>query len=198
MATSNLSRPLLALRAAGLMFSCTVLAGPVLAASANPAGSDTVGTPAQWRAQKLEFTYSGFTAFYTCEGMESKVRTILLTLGARNDAKVRAMGCDRASGKPNKIMWVKAEFSSLAPAADGAAPGDTVQASWGKVQIAPNRPTEMGTGECELVDQLRPMIEKGFAMRNTEYHTNCVPKQISVADYDVKSEVLRLVAPIAN
>jgi hypothetical protein len=198
MATNNVSRPLGALRAAGLIIGCAVLAGPLLAASATMAGGDTVGTPAQWRAQKLDFTYAGFTAFYTCEGMESKVRTILLTLGARNDAKVQAIGCDRASNKPNKIVWVKAEFSTLAPAADGAAPGDTVQAAWSKVQIAPNRPTEMGQGECELVEQLRPMIEKDFTLRNTEYRTSCVPKQVSVADYNVKSDVLRLVAPIAN
>lgn len=198
MATNNLSRLPVALRAAGLIIVGTVLAGPLLAASATMAGGDTVSTPAQWHPQKLDFTYAGFTSYYTCEGMESKVRTILLTLGARNDAKVQAIGCDRASNKPNKVLWVTAQFSTLAPAADGAAPADTVQAAWSKVQIAPNRPTEMGMGECELVEQLRPIIEKDFTLRNTEYRTSCVPKQVSVADYNFKSDVLRLAAPMAN
>jgi hypothetical protein len=177
-------------RPAGLLLTCALLVGPAMAAATDPAT-----TPAQWHAQKLEFTYSGFTAFYTCDGLESKVRDILLTFGARKDAKVRALGCDRAQNKPNKIAWVEAEFSSLAPAAD-ASSADIVQGVWAKVQLAPNRPTNMGMGECELVEQMRPMLEKGFALRNTNYQTTCVPKQVSVADYNVKAEVLRL-KPIA-
>jgi hypothetical protein len=196
MATNRIGRWLIGLRAAGMTLSFAVLAGPLLAAATAP--SDNTAMPAQWRTQKLEFNYMALTAFYTCDGIESKVRLILLTLGARNDAKVQAVACDRASNKPEKIAWVKAEFSTLVPAADGAAPKDTVQAAWSNVLLAPNRPTEMGTGECELLEQMRPMIEKGFTMRNTAYHANCVPKQISVGDYSLRSDVLRLVTPIAN
>jgi hypothetical protein len=196
MATKSAGRRLVARCAAGMMIiGGVVLAGPVLAA-VSP--TDAMGTPAQWHDQKLEFTYSGFTAFYTCDGLESKVRLILLTLGARADAKVHAQACDRASNKPNRFAWVKTEFSSLAPAASDAMPKDTVQAAWTVVQIAPNRPTEMGMGECELMEQMRPIIEKGFALRNTAYQTNCVPKQISVGDYSLKAEALRMVRPIAN
>jgi hypothetical protein len=176
--------------AAGLALAWALAVGPVMAAVD---AADSSGTRAQWHAQKLEFTYAGFTAFYTCEGLESKVRDILLTFGARQDAKVRALGCDRAQNQPNKMAWVQAEFSSLAPATDASAT-DTVPAAWSKVELAPNRPKNMGTGECELVDQMRPMLEKGFALRNTNYQTSCVPKQISVADYNVQAEVLRPVA----
>ena len=195
MVTKRLSGWLPVLRTAGMVLGCAVLAGPVLPA---PTAGDAAGMPAEWRSQKLEFTYTGFTAFYTCDGLESKVRFILLAFGARNDAKVRTLGCDRASNKPNKIAWVQAEFSSLAPAPADAAPKDTVQAHWSTVQLAPNRPTEMGMGECELVEQMKPMLEKGFTLRNTQIRVSCVPKQISVADYSVKSDVLRPVAPIAN
>jgi hypothetical protein len=193
MTTRSSYRRSVAGRAAGLIFTCALLACPVMGA-ASAGAADPAGAPAQWRTQKLEFTYSGFTAFYTCEGLESKVRDILLTFGARKDAKVRALGCDRAQNTPSKMAWVEAEFSSLAPATDPSA-SDVVQGVWSKVRLAPNRPTNMGMGECELVDQMKPMLEKGFALRNTDYHTTCVPKQISVADYDVKTEVLR---PVAN
>ena len=190
MTTKGSDRRFIAGRASGLMFACALLVGPAMATAS--ASSDLpAATPAQWHAQKLEFTYAGFTAFYTCEGLESKVRDILLTFGARKDAKVHALGCDRAQNQPNKIAWVQAEFSSLAPTADASA-SDNVPAVWDKVQLAPNHPNNMGMGECELVDQMRPMLEKGFALRNTNYQTSCVPKQISVADYNVKAEVLRL------
>lgn len=179
-------------RTAAVAFTCALLVSSVTGAAS--ATAEPAGTPAQWHSQKVEFTYAGFTAFYTCEGLESKVRDVLLTFGARKDLKVWALGCDRAQNKPNKIAWVEAEFSSLAPAAEGSG-ADTVQAVWGKVELAPNRPTNMGMGECELVEQMRPILEKGFALRNANYQTSCVPKQISVADYNVKAEVLR---PIAN
>ncbi len=188
MTSSSCDRRYTSGRAAGLMLCCALLAGPVMATASDPAA-----TPAQWRTQKLEFTYSGFTAFYTCEGLESKVRYVLLAFGARPDAKVQALGCDRAQNQPNKIAWIQAEFSSLAPAADASAK-DTVSAVWTKVQLAPHRPTNMGMGECELVEQMRPMLEKGFALRNTDFQTSCVPKQMSVADYNVNTEVLRALA----
>jgi hypothetical protein len=175
-------------RTAGLLLSCALMAGPVMATASDPAA-----TPAQWRTQKLEFTYSGFTAFYTCEGLESKVRYVLLAFGARPDAKVQAIGCDRAQNQPNKIAWIQAEFSSLAPATDASA-NDAVAAVWTKVQLAPHKPTNMGMGECELVEQMRPMLEKGFSLRNTDYQTSCVPKQMSVADYNVRAEVLQALA----
>jgi len=182
-------------RASGLMFTCALLVGPAMGAAS--ATSDLpAATPAQWHTQKIEFTYVGYTALYTCDGLESKVRAILLTFGARKDAKVRSIGCDRAQNQPNKVAWVEAEFSTLAPASSATTASDTVQGVWAKVQLAPNRPTDMGMGECELVEQMRPMIEKAFALRNTDYQTTCVPKQISVADYRVNAEVLQL-RPIA-
>ncbi len=190
MATSRSNRGQVRGWTAGMMLAGALLVGPVMAAAADPAT-----TPAQWHTQKLEFTYSGFTAFYTCDGLEGKVRDILLTFGARKDVKVRALGCDRAHDAPNKMAWVEVEFSALAPAADASTSG-TVQGVWTKVQLAPHQPTNMGMGECELVEQMRPMLEKGFALRNTDYRTTCVPKQMSSADYNVKAEVLQL-KPIA-
>ena len=163
-------------------------ASAALAAAAEPATA-----PAQWRKQTLKFDYTGFTALYTCDGLEGKVRDILLTFGARNDAKVRATGCSYGSSHPSKFAWVTAEFSSLAPASDPAA-ADVVKAGWSRVQLAPNRPSYMGAGECELVEQMREVLQKGFALRNTEYRTSCTPHQVSMADYSVSTEVLKPVA----
>lgn len=159
-------------------------------ASASAPASANAGTMAQWRTQKLKFDYSGFTALYTCDGLEGKVKQILLTFGARKDLTVRATGCNYGSSQPSKFAWVTAEFSALAPSTDPA-PADAVKADWEKVQLAPNRPTYMGAGECELVEQMRDLLQKGFALRNTDYRTQCVPHQISIADYSVSTEVLK-------
>ncbi|MBS0387128.1 MAG: hypothetical protein JSR15_01510 [Proteobacteria bacterium] len=168
------------------------------AASATPAAApaptaSAATTLAQWHDQKLKFDYTGFTALYTCDGLEGKVRQILLSFGARSDLKVHATGCDYGSSRPSKFAWVTAEFSALAPAPDPA-PADAVKAHWVKVQLAPNRPSFMGDGECELVEQIRDLLQKGFALRKTEYRTRCVPHQVSMADYSVSTEVLMPIA----
>ena len=161
-------------------------------ADAGAGSATSAGTMAQWRTQKLKFDYNGFTALYTCDGLEGKVKQILLTFGARKDVTVRATGCNYGSSQPSKFAWVTAEFSALAPLSDPAPPdaADAVKADWKKVELSPNRPTYMGAGECELVEQMRELLQKGFALRNTAYRTQCVPHQISVADYSVSTEVL--------
>jgi len=175
---------------------------PVGAAAAAPpaeaSSADTAPAPAHWRTQKIDMTYSGFTAAYSCEGIEGKVKEILLSFGARKDLKVRARGCEQTYNQampnaPSKMAFVDTEFSTLIPGADPAGTG-TVQATWVKVQLAPNRPNFMGTGECELVDEMRALLEKSFTLRAVEYRTNCVPRHVSVADYSVRAEVLQLAA----
>ncbi len=163
------------------------------AVTAVAAAAEPTAAPAQWHKQTLKFDYSGFTALYSCDGLEGKVREILLTFGARNDAKVRATGCSEGSSRPSRFAWVTAEFSSLAPAADPAA-ADVVKAEWARVQLAPNRPSYMEAGECELVEQIRELLQKGFTLRNTEYRTSCMPHQVSIADYSVNTEVLKPIA----
>jgi hypothetical protein len=53
----------------------------------------------------------------------------------------------------------------------------------------------MGEGECELVDQMRDMLQKGFQLRNPDFRTSCVPHHITMADYSVTAEVLKATAP---
>jgi hypothetical protein len=183
----------------GLFVGASLLAFAAGTASAVDSTADSVATPAssagtmaQWRTQKLKFDYNGFTALYTCDGLEGKVKQILLTFGARKDVTVRATGCNYGSSQPSKFAWVTAEFSALVPLSDPAPPNaaNAVKADWKKVELSPNRPTYMGAGECELVEQMRDLLQKGFALRNTAYRTQCVPHQISVADYSVSTEIL--------
>jgi hypothetical protein len=185
-----------------LAVCCLLLAPLVGAAATSPAADAPVAaaaaTPAHWRTQKIDMTYSGFTAAYSCDGIEGKVKEILLSFGARKDVKVRATGCEQTyhpmmPNAPSKMAFVDTEFTTLVPGPDPAG-GDTVQANWGKVQLTPGRPTFMGTGECELVDEMRALLEKGFTLRAVEYRTDCVPRHVSVADYNVRAEVLQLAA----
>ena len=180
-----------AIRAALLCGIGVMLAAQAQAAASAPAAAPEKPVAAEWRHQKMDFPFAAFTAFYTCTGLEDKMRLILLAFGARpDDLKVRAYSCDRAQDKPNKSAWVSVEFSALVPAADPTAPG-AVKAAWKDVRLAPNRPHDMGMGECELIEQMGDMVKKGFTLRNLQYHTTCVPKQVSIGDYSVSAQSLQ-------
>lgn len=154
-----------------------------------PADASPTTVAAEWKQQKMDIPFATFTSFYTCTGLEDKMRLVLLAFGARPDLKVRAL-CDRAQNEPNRTAWVSVEFSSLVPATDPTAPG-AVKAIWKPVRIEPNRPYEMGMGECELMEQMADVVKKSFTLKDVQYHTSCVPKQVSVGDYSVQAQSLQ-------
>src|SRR5690242_1482683 len=109
--------------------SALAVLGPGLAAAADaaaiPAGSET---QAVWTPKEASFTYTGFTTKYSCEGLVSQVRSVLLSLGARrDDLVVVGTGC-LEPGRPVPFPGVKVRMNVLMPA--GAAAGNTVAAQW--------------------------------------------------------------------
>jgi hypothetical protein len=56
--------------------------------------------------------------------------------------------------------------------------------------LTPQRPYFMGSGDCELVEQLKDLISKSFAMRDVVYRTDCVPHEITLDGFDIKGEAL--------
>src|SRR5271163_1015139 len=62
------------------------------------AAEPIVGSPLQavWKEQRLEFSYMGRTARYSCQGLRDKMRSLLLDLGARRDLEVSLYACDES------------------------------------------------------------------------------------------------------
>ena len=176
---------------AGWSVNCTAAD----AAIAPPADAVVAGV---WQHHKVTFNYMAFTTLYTCSGLEDQVRRILLHLGARNDAKVRAVGCPGPNSSiPSRDAWVNADFYSLAPAADSGG-SDTVKAHWTALELTPQRPSFMGDGDCELMDGMKDVIIKNFSLRAIDYRTDCVPHQLWVGGFSIKGESLRAVPPAAS
>lgn len=158
--------------------------------AADPVVSDSDTVAGVWQHHTLKMNYFGFTAHYTCYGLEDHVRDILLHLGARKDAKVSATGCVRGPDVPSPSAWVNLDFYTLAPAADNASATDVVKAYWAPKEIGPRRPYFMGDGDCELVEQLKDTISKSFALKDMVYRTDCVPNQITLDGFRVKAQAL--------
>ena len=104
--------------------------------NASFAGDASANEPAAgtWVRHQAEFTYYGITALYSCDGLESNIRSLLVHLGARKDAKVSARGCPHGSSVPGHNAIVALDFYTLVPSdANGS---DAVQARWMPVTVS--------------------------------------------------------------
>jgi hypothetical protein len=174
--------------------AATALSAAALAALASPLKDDAPPTPSLWQEHKGSVTYFGITSVYSCTGIESKVRQVLLLLGARKDMSVNASGCNGHDMPMGPAMTVNIRVFSLAPAGStavtpGAAP--PVMASYSPVAIDGQRPPFMGEGDCELIDQLHEFITKNFSSQNVDYHASCTPHQNNSASFAVRGEFLK-------
>jgi hypothetical protein len=170
-----------------------VVCAALIASTIAPAADQAAAAPSEtsvWRHHQTTFIYSGITALYTCDGLEEKVRVLLLYLGARADLKVHALGCSPGLDRPSRNALVSIDFYSLAAADPGAT--QTVKGQWVGFTVMPGRPIWMGDGECELMDQLKDLLTKSFSMRNLDYRTTCVTHQTTIADYSIKGEILEM------
>jgi hypothetical protein len=176
--------------------SSSILAAAVLLAGgavalANELAATDAPQASVWQHHQSTFSYLGITARYTCDGLEDKVRELLLYFGARKDLKVEATGCP-SPNRPSTNVWVSVDFYSLA-AADSTAT-DTVPGRWSNIVVAPERPTWMGRGECEVMDQMKGLLTKSFSMRDMDYRTSCFPHEVTIGDYSIKGEILKSAA----
>jgi hypothetical protein len=160
----------------------------------SPAADAVAGA---WQHHQVTFNYLGFTTLYTCDGLESQVRQILLHLGARRDVSVTARGCPGPYNTPSHSAWVSADFYALAPAADAGGSG-AVKAHWAPVEVTPRRPFFIGDGDCELIREMKDLITQNFSLRDVEYRTSCTPHEVSVNGFAVKGESLRALTPTAS
>jgi hypothetical protein len=174
----------------------TVIGTVALLLVAGACGASTASSVegASWQPHHVQFDYFGITARYSCDGLEGKVRQILLYLGARADVRVRATGCPRGGESISRSAWVTADFSTLsATATSASASSPAPDASWTTLKLSANRPFFMGDGDCELVDQMRKVLTDNFSWRGqVTINTRCAPYTTSIYDYQIAGEVLKL------
>lgn len=196
----------------------SALAVASLGAVVPPASAaDEVSAPppvqALWKEQKIAFRYQSFTTFYTCSGLESKLKRILLALGARRDTTVRARGCissndiDRMPlAEINAISPVEATPEALAELDKSRSTrelaarvrGDSKQAEiaalqfpaqWREVSLSRAR-LSLEAGDCELVRQLLKDVLPKLAVKVVREDVRCAPNQPSLIPPTVVVEAL--------
>jgi hypothetical protein len=184
-------------------FAAVLALAAGLGMSAAHASSDTAAVPAlsvappaaHWVERKLDYTYSGFTDKFSCDGLRDTVRDVLLALGARKkDLKIQTSGCVRFNG-PEQFPGVAATFSVLVPVTpdDIGKVGDASSqpTQWHSVDLVQLTRTGVQSVPCELLEQLKRKALPLFTTRNLKFRSACVPHEESLGEIDFSVDVLR-------
>ena len=145
---------------------------------------------AVWAPKELNFAYQGFTTKYSCDGLQDRMRRVLIKLGARPDLRVRGYGCTRLVG-PDPFAGVSIKMYVLQPAASQG--GQAVPAHWKRVDLLadPDDRDPVGAaGDCELIGQIKQKLLPLFATRNVDYRSTCETHHLVPGGTRLKAEVL--------
>lgn len=169
-------------------FTAVLLAVSVCAAAGSaPAAETSAEVAAAWVPKELNFVYVGFTTKYTCDGLQARMRRILLQLGARDDLKVERYGCIRVNA-PETTPGVRIVMHVLQPASGTA--GQTVAAHWKSVDVLTDRNPVDAALDCELISQLNRDVLPLFAPRHVDYSAACAANKPLVGGTRLKADVL--------
>jgi hypothetical protein len=155
------------------------------AGSEGQPGSDR--QPAVWAPKELNFVYREFTTKYSCDGLQDRMKSLLIKLGARQDLRVRGWGCTRLQG-PDPFAGVSIKMSVLQPA--GKQEGQAVPAHWQTVDLLGDRDVVDAAADCELIEQFRQTVLPLFTTRKVDYTSTCERRQLLVGATRLKAEVL--------
>ena len=160
---------------------------------ANPQSEPSAGSgreSAVWAPKELNFAYQGFTTKYSCDGLQERMRDVLLKLGARPDIQVRGFGCTRPVG-PDPFASVSIKMNVLQPA--GKQGGPAVPVHWQRVDLLTglykHDPVD-AAADCELIGQIKQKVLPLFATRNVDYSSTCELRHLLVGGTRLKAEVL--------
>ncbi len=160
-------------------------------AACGAARADEATVQASWAPREFRFTYQGFTARYSCDGLSDRVRAVLLLLGARKqDLQVTPTGCSNGFGRATPFPGVAVKMSVLEPLNAATPQGTEPLASvWRNVDVS--RPQSLAAaGDCELTEQVKASILPLFTTRAIEYRSTCVPHQLTPGGTTLKADVL--------
>jgi hypothetical protein len=154
--------------------------------------------PAVWKAQRLEFSYTGRTARYSCQGLRDKMRSLLLDLGARRDLQVALLGCDESGPLGRGYIGPRLSLIFSSPAlpdasAKPSSAGDlmSVDARYEPFTLTSDAFRNYGVGDCELVEEFTRQILPHLSVRNVKQDITCVPYQASGSRFFVRGEILK-------
>jgi hypothetical protein len=167
-------------------------------------------TQAVWKPIDTVFTYSGFTSYFSCDGLADRVRDVLRQIGARH-LKVYGLSCADLSGPavaPGvRIMGeipVEATPDAVAAVAKAReerakdryavktanATPDEFTAIRRTVTLSNRRDLATQSGDCELLEQIQGRLFPEIGVKVTSTNLYCTPRHLDIATRTMEVETL--------
>lgn len=151
-----------------------VMSMGVIPAEAQPNSESGVsqGAPAVWQSYELNFHYFGSTTYYSCSGLEDRLEQILREMGANQDVQVSASGCFGSADIGNMLS---ARIRVRMPVAPGESQTETFRAASTPVTLRSGSNGSTGSGDCELLEQVRDQILPALKIQLVKDELRCIP-----------------------
>lgn len=192
------------------LFGAAVCGGLMLPL-AGQAAEDSAPVQATWKTQEIRYSYTGFTTAYDCDAAEDRLKAILRVLGAHEQTRVSAQGCDL--NRPSRNFFITITTATPVPLAD-AKPAATAKANtskeellkrlgvaskqldetfpaqWQTIELSRDRKLDLEPGDCELMEGLRDHVLPKLAVKIVSDRVECIPKQVSYQTPELKVSAL--------
>jgi len=180
----------------GLVTLMLAAALPLAGQAAAPAGDQPIQSV--WQPQEIRYSYVGFTSAYSCSAAETRLKNILLALGAHPQTKVRANGC--YNDRPSKSFFISITTATPVAAKDvkrsarekseqtlidklggsKAVSSEPFPARWQTVDLSRDRKLDLQPGDCELMQGLRDSVLPKLSIKVVADGVQCTPHQLSI------------------
>lgn len=181
---------------------CVTSTALPLSVHASAQADDLGAIQSTWKPQEIRYSYLGFTTAYNCDAAETRLKDILLTLGAHPQTKVRATGCDM--NRPSRNFFITITTATPVAAADAAASGNApanstskqelikrlgikssitdepFPATWKTVNLSTDRKLDLQPGDCELMAGLRDRVLPSLSVKVVTDKVECTPHHLSI------------------
>lgn len=167
-------------------------------------GEATAPVMAVWVEQRIHFPYMAFTAYYSCDGLERKVKQVLAAIGARPGFTVNARGCmnprhgaewspsvDIVVAMPQPVTpetlaaVAKAASTQELAARAGGKPGPATEATaefparLRRIDFRDSPTGLLQPGDCELIEGMRDWVFKPLGATIVVDRMSCVPHTLN-------------------
>lgn len=134
---------------------------------------------AQWQVYQIRFFYQGFTTYYTCDGLERKLRRLLLLLGARDDARAESRCVDvndlRSSSvrRTRRAQWVNLAFAMPVPVDETDLSREIIPAEWQEISVTGIQSRYMEAADCEMLEQFLRYVLPRLIIKSSKNSLYC-------------------------
>lgn len=176
--------------------------------SAQASAENSGPVQAAWKTQEIRYSYTGFTTAYDCNAAEDRLKRILRAIGAHEQTRVSAQGCEL--NRPSRNFFVTITTATPVPASD--APREAANSSreellkrlgvpsqkldevfpaeWKTVQLSKDRKLDLQPGDCELMQGVRDHVLPKLPVKIVSQRIQCVPRQVSLQTPELTVEAL--------